>query len=169
MYEYDINNLENFYRMDYRVCLYYQVLYDKNLKTQQVPKIQSSTITSEGNTYGTQVIQGSSGFNSATVGLKGFQFDLFPLFNNSIFSGKPGRYLESLTFKVADVLYSTATNQFAFDWEMGYYTTLTTFPSNGAFSMSPVLLQLASSSSTVASNLSPATGAVCVDDKFFKW
>merc|ERR1711862_726932 len=117
---------------------------------------------------GSIVAQGSNGYNTGTIALQGFGFNLDPLTDKSIFEGKPGRYMESLTFKTKDVLYSEYTGELAFDWEMGYYTTLTTFPSDGTYYMNLLLLQFQNSTSVSQSTQSPAGGAVCISDKFFK-
>mmetsp|Transcript_20829 Transcript_20829/g.26349 ORF Transcript_20829/g.26349 Transcript_20829/m.26349 type:complete len:400 (-) Transcript_20829:50-1249(-) len=153
--------------MDYHFYVYYHIVYSQNMIVNRLDTISSEKITSEGNTYGTIVAQGNSGMKSATVGIRGFGFDLSPLLGKSIFEGKPGRYLESLTFKVEDVLYSADTGEFAFDWEMGYYTPLTTYPASGSYFLTPSVLQM-SEHSVQHSSSSPAGGAVCVSDRFFK-
>jgi len=154
--------------MNYDIYIYSNAIFGENLNVKLLENINAEKITSEGNTYGTVVAQGDFGFDAATVALRGFNFTLSPLKDDSIFSGKPGRYLESLTFRLQDILYSTFENQLAFNWTMGYYTPLTTFPSHGAFGMSPTLIQVKKPASILHTPLSPAGGAVCVSDKFFK-
>ena len=153
--------------MDYNLTIYYDIIFSSQLNAINNAVIEVTQETSQGNVEGTFISQGSAGYQSALTGITGFSFNLSASSNLSQ-DQDLGRYLESLTFFVKDVLYSPSSSQLAFDYMVGFVTALTTWPSNATYSLSTSLLQFASPQVFQLAN-SPATGAVCVDDRFFKW
>ena len=156
--------------MSYKFEIGFKIINAEGMKVTSLPSLNITENTKNGMVKGSEVAQGSTmtSSSSALVAIQGFSFTLFGAHPDHHNDNKTGRYLERLSFLVIDSLYSENSNELAFDWQMGYYTVTTTLPSDVTYSLTPLLLQFENNSVYETEN-SPAAGAVCIDDKLFKW
>lgn len=146
------------YVMDFDFYAYYGVLGSKTFNSTQSPPLVDLADIHDPPIRSSSTLSGvANNYAAAVLTFSGFGFDL----EETDDFHETGRYLERLMFNVHNTTYNPASGTMEFQYQLGFYSPITTLPSLVSYYRRFALLQFQLSQSPIESQ---ATGSICIPD-----